>query len=156
MKKVNFAFFGSDTFSIDVLEELIKNDFIPSLIISVPDKPKGRHMILTSPLIKDFAIKNKIPVTQPSTLDTDFVKSLMSSPSTNFDLFIVASYGKIIPKIVLDIPKFGTLNAHPSLLPKWRGSSPLQSTILNNEQETGTTIIPVSYTHLTLPTNREV
>lgn len=137
---INFAFFGSDSFSISVLEELKSDGFIPSLIISVPDKPKGRHMIMTSPLIKDWAVKNKIRIIQPEKLDDKFVSELNKE---KFELFIVASYGKIIPKSVLEIPKYGTLNAHPSLLPKWRGASPLQSTILNNEQETGTTIMLV-------------
>lgn len=136
---IKWGFFGSDEFSITVLEELMKAGYFPALIITVPDQPKGRGLILTSPPIKSFAEKHGIPILQPFDLkDPDFHFQLSTF---NLELFIVASYGKIIPKLVLDIPAKGVLNVHPSLLPKFRGSSPIQSAILNDEKNTGVTIM---------------
>ena len=139
MSNVNFVYFGSDEFSIRVLEELMKAEYSPALIITVPDQPKGRGLILTPPLIKSFATKCNIPVLQPFNLTDHSLLSQLSK--VNCQMFLVASYGKIIPKSVLDIPQSGVLNVHPSLLPKFRGASPVQSAILNDEKSTGVTIM---------------
>ena len=114
---------------------------MPSLIVTAEDKPKGRRLILTPPEVKIWAEENNIPYIQPKTLRTREVAELIKSFATEgFDFFAVASYGKILPKEILDIPKKGVLNVHPSLLPKFRGPSPIQSAILS-ENETGVTII---------------
>lgn len=131
---INFAFFGTDEFSVGVLDILKEKGFLPSLVVTVPDKPKGRKMLLTPPPTKVWAQENKVEVTQPATL---------KNFSAAGDLFVIASYGKIIPKTVLDLPKHGTLNVHPSLLPKYRGATPLESAILGGDQETGVTIMLV-------------
>ena len=133
---LKFVFFGTSELSVKVLDILIKNGYTPGLIITPPDKPKGRKMILTPPPVKVFAQKHNLKIIQPEKLNLD-----IQCPSEDFDLFIVASYGKIIPKSILDIPKFGTLNVHPSLLPKFRGPSPIQSFILSGEEKTGVTIM---------------
>jgi len=133
-----FVFFGTSRFSVILLEELkTKFDITPSLIVTAPDRPVGRKQIITPPPVKEWAIENDIDTFQPEKLkDEDLLAELK-----NFKLFIVASYGKIIPQVVLDIPKLGTLNVHPSLLPSYRGASPIQNQILNNEPHVGTTIM---------------
>jgi len=133
-----FVFWGTSEFSVFVLEELKKKGLIPSLIITVPDKPKGRNLILCAPLAKQWAQKNNIKLLQPEKLDESFVDGISEQV---WDLFVVASYGKIIPKKILEIPKKGTLNVHPSLLPRLRGASPLQTMILEDEKNTGVTIM---------------
>ncbi|MFA7216812.1 MAG: methionyl-tRNA formyltransferase [Candidatus Paceibacterota bacterium] len=137
---INFAFFGTSRFSVIVLDELKKNGFLPSLIITTEDKPKGRKLILTPPEVKDWTLKENIPFIQPKTLKDSSVEKMIGETIKNPDVFIVASYGKIIPEDILNIPKHKTLNVHPSLLPKLRGASPIQSSILE-ENETGVTII---------------
>ena len=139
MSNLNFAFFGTSEFSVKILEKLIENGYVPSLIITAPDKPQGRKMIMTPPPVKVFAQNNNLKIIQPESLAVK--PPLGGLTAKSFDLFIVASYGKIIPKSILDIPKFGALNVHPSLLPKFRGPSPIQSFILSGEKKTGVTIM---------------
>ena len=131
----SFVFFGSDQFSVIVLEELIQNGFIPTLCITQPDRPKGRNLKKSPTILKEFCIKNKIPFETPEKL------KLSSLINSNYDLFIVASYGKIIPQTIIDIPKYGCLNVHPSILPKYRGASPVETAILEDTKETGVTIM---------------
>lgn len=134
---IPFAFFGTSRFSVILLEELREKGVIPSIIITAPDRPVGRKQIMTPPPVKEWAQQNNIPTLQPEKLkDEDFIAHLKDYP-----LFIVASYGKIIPKVILDLPKHGILNVHPSLLPKYRGASPIQNQILENEEHVGTTIM---------------
>ena len=141
MNKVKFVFFGSSKFSCIILDELKAAGFLPSLVVAVKDKPKGRKLLITPPDTKVWANANGIPCLQPEKLnDSDFQKRLLEEAADGANLFIVASYGKIIPRAVLDIPKYGTLNVHPSLLPKLRGATPIQSAILT-ENETGVSIM---------------
>ncbi|MCX6702135.1 MAG: methionyl-tRNA formyltransferase [Candidatus Zambryskibacteria bacterium] len=141
MKKIIWAFFGTSNFSVIILDELKTNGFIPTLIITTEDKPKGRKLILTPPEVKIWAEKEKVPYIQPKTLkNPDVVEIINKYAPKGFDVFVVASYGKIIPQSILDIPKYQTLNVHPSLLPKLRGASPIQNAILG-ESETGVTIM---------------
>ncbi len=135
---IRFAFFGTPKFGEAVLNELEKAGFLPSLVITAKDKAQGRKMQITPPPVKVWAKARGIPVLQPTNLsDSDFLQQLKA---TNYKLFIVASYGKIIPKEILDIPEFGSLNVHPSLLPKLRGASPIESVILE-EENTGVSIM---------------
>ncbi len=136
---LSFVFFGTTDFSVIVLEELKSQNLLPKLIITVPDKPKGRKLVLTPPPVKIWAEKEKIPVIQPKSLKSEEVVSQINS-SGSYDLFVVFSYGKIIPQNILDIPKHGVINLHPSLLPKLRGPSPIKTAILE-ESETGISII---------------
>ncbi len=143
MIKNKTLFFGTSEFSVDVLKTMIENGVRPLTIVTQPDKPKGRKMLLTPPPIKTWALENgytESQILQPIKLDADFTEKLKNNPG-DIELYILASYGKIIPKAVLDIPKYGTLNIHPSLLPKYRGSSPLQQTILNDDRHTGVTVM---------------
>lgn len=139
---INFCFFGSSRFSVITLNELAKLGTLPKLIVTTPDKPKGRGLVLSPTPVKEWALANNIPVFNPEKLDEDFVDQLKKqSTDLKIDLFIVASYGKIIPQSILNIPTKQTLNIHPSLLPKYRGASPLQSAILDDCKDTGVTIM---------------
>lgn len=138
---LEFVFFGTSNFSVYVLDELKKHGFVPKLIVTTPDKPKGRKLVLSPSEVKVWADENGVKHIEPKTLKNEEIESEIASFSENgFDLFVVASYGKIIPQNILDLPKYKTLNVHPSLLPKLRGPSPLQSAILN-EDKTGVAII---------------
>ncbi len=132
-------FFGTSTFSIHVLNKLKELGIVPDYIVTVPDRPAGRKLIMTPPPIKIWAHENSIKCLQFEKLDDEAVKVLKDTDAS--EIFIVASYGKIIPQSVLDIPLHGCLNVHPSLLPKLRGATPLQTSILEDMQETGVTII---------------
>lgn len=146
---IKFTFFGSSEFSIYVLDELKLHKILPSLIITLPDKPQGRKLVLTPNVVKIWGEQNNIPVLTPASLkNSDFTLML----TTNcYDLFLVASYGKIIPRDIFEIPAHKTLNIHPSLLPKYRGASPIISQILNNEKEIGVTIMQIEETMDTGP-----
>jgi methionyl-tRNA formyltransferase len=134
----NFVFWGSSEFSVVVLETLKKSGFLPSLIVTLPDSPAGRGLKLAPSPVKLWAIENNIDFLQPAHLDDNLSCQLAAS---SYQLFLAAAYGKIIPKKILDIPKYGSFNIHPSLLPKYRGPSPLQSQILADEKDVGVTII---------------
>jgi len=141
MKKqtIKIIFWGTPYFSARILEALIKAGFPPILTITAPDKPKGRGLEKQASEAKRMAIKHGLNVVQPQKLKE--ISLLGQIKVSEPDLFIVASYGKIIPKEILQIPKLGCLNIHPSLLPCYRGASPIQATILNGEKETGVTIM---------------
>ncbi len=138
LNNIKITFFGTSDFSVFCLEEMKILDLIPELIITSPDKPIGRGLKLEANPVKIWAEQNNISYLTPLKLDSDFILHLTPS---NCNLFIVASYGKIIPKTVLDLSKHGTINIHPSLLPKYRGPSPLQSQIVNNESDIGFSIM---------------
>lgn len=142
---MKFIFFGSPKFASIILEKLINVGFIPEAVVCNPDRPVGRKKIITAPPVKarimnyELRIRNKIKILQPEKLDEKFHNSLFILHNS-LDLFIVAAYSKIIPKEILKIPHLGTIGVHPSLLPKYRGSSPIQSALLNGDETTGTTI----------------
>lgn len=142
MNNLDFVFWGTPKVASDTLEILKNNGYIPSLIISAPDKPVGRKMIVTPPPVKIWARENNIPCIQPEKLDKEFINKLKEK---NFDLSIVVAYGKIIPEEVLNMPKKGSVNIHFSLLPKYRGASPVESAILNGEEKTGVSIQKMEY-----------
>ncbi len=141
--KITFAFFGTSKISVIVLDELKARGYVPALIVTGEDKPKGRKMILTPPETKVWAEAFGVPCLQLKTLrKPESEEAIRAFASQGFDLFLVASYGKMIPQNILDMPKYQTLNVHPSLLPKLRGPSPLISAILR-ENETGVTIMRI-------------
>jgi len=131
------VFLGTPEFGAIVLEKLAKTEFKPVLVITELDKPAGRKQTLTPPPVKVLAKKYKIPISQPSKIADSELQIANCKP----DLIIVAAYGQIIPKGILEIPEFGCLNVHPSLLPNYRGPSPIQAAILNGDEKTGATII---------------
>ncbi len=134
-----FAFFGTPEFATIILDELELKGYVPAVVVTAPDAQKGRKLILTPSAVSVWAKARSIPVLTPTTLrGREFSGSIAPY---SCELFIVAAYGKIIPKEILDIPHHGTLNVHPSLLPKFRGSSPIESAILSSEAHTGVTIM---------------
>ena len=140
---MKYIFFGTPEFAAIVLEKLINAGYVPEAVVCNPDEPVGRKQILTSPPVKSFIMEHgtwNIKIFQPIKLDSSF-KFQVSGLKP--DLAIIAAYGKIIPKTILDIPKYGFINVHGSLLPKYRGASPIQSAILNGDKETGITIMKV-------------
>lgn len=137
-KKIKIIFWGSDNFSVFVLEKIVKNGLPITAIITGPDTPQGRNLKPTSPIIVGWAKEKKIKYYQLSDHHS-FNWNILQPFKEN--LFIIASYGKIIPKDILNKAELGTLNIHPSLLPKYRGPSPIQSAILNNEKKSGVTLM---------------
>lgn len=125
-EKTRLIFFGTDEFAVAVLGHLLDRGIRPVAVITTLDKPAGRKLVLTPPAVKSFALKNKLEFIQPEKLK----EALPNLQKLNPDLALVASYGKILPREVIDLPKHGTLNIHPSLLPASRGPAPIQNTIL--------------------------
>lgn len=137
---MKIVFFGTPAFSVPFLQAL--NDDLETEVVAVvcqPDKPKGRGNKLCAPETKIFAVNHGIPVYQPKTLKTDEV--LLQLKALGGEMFVIVAYGKIVPQDVLDIPRHGALNVHPSLLPLYRGPSPMQWAILNGDAQTGVTIM---------------
>lgn len=136
-RSIKFVFFGTPEISVTVLKELESTGHVPAIIVTAPDKPQGRGMKLTAPPVKKWAIERNIPVVQP--LKSADIQAAIGSET--YDAFVLVAYGKILPQTVIDIPKRGILNVHPSLLPRFRGPSPVRSAILNNEKNTGVTVM---------------
>lgn len=128
----SIAFFGTPELSVWAFDEVVKTGITPTLVVTGPDKPKGRKLLLTPPPLKTWALAHDFPVAQPEKIDEAF-KTQLSEKS--WDLFIVVAYGLILPSWLLALPKHGTLNLHPSLLPKLRGPSPIRSAILLDQKE---------------------
>jgi len=133
------TFWGSSEFSVYCLEALKNLNILPSLIITTPDAKVGRGLILTANPVKIWAKQNNITCLTPDKLKV-FITELSKIGG---DIALVASYGKIIPQEIIDLPKYKTLNIHPSLLPKYRGPSPLQEQIINNDKAIGVTIMQI-------------
>jgi len=138
---LKFAFWGTPEVGSKTLEILKNSGYIPKIIITSPDKPQGRKLVVTPPPVKVWAESNNIPCLQPETIDQDFIEKLKEEQC---ELFIVVAYGKILPENLINLPKLGSINIHYSLLPKFRGASPVESAILNGEKETGVTIQQIS------------
>ncbi|PMP69175.1 MAG: methionyl-tRNA formyltransferase [Thermodesulfobacterium geofontis] len=138
MKKYKIVFFGSPEFAIPSLEALYENEDLKA-VVTQSDKPKGRGLKPSPSPVKAWALSKGLKVLEPLKLkDPQFIETIKSfSP----DLIVVCAYGKIIPKELLEIPKFGCWNIHASLLPKYRGASPINWVILEGEKETGVTIM---------------
>jgi len=137
---MKIIFIGTPEFGAIILEKLVKSTNKPFLVISAPDKAVGRKQIITPPPVAILAKEHKIPVVQPERIK-DFSNEIKRlSP----DLIILAAYGQIIPENILVAPKYGSINVHPSLLPLWRGPSPIQHAILNGDKKTGVTIMKMT------------
>ena len=136
-EKIKIVFMGTPEFGAVILEKLCLSEYKPVLAITAQDKPVGRKLILTPPPVKITAQKYGIPVRQPEKISS--LKSEISDLKP--DLIIVASFGRILPKEILELPKYGCLNLHPSLLPQYRGATPIQSAILDGCEKTGVSVI---------------
>lgn len=133
---MNICFFGSNNISLSFLKELIKkeNDVI---VITQPDKPSNRGLVIKPNIVKNFCLKNNLPfITPENLLDKEFIHQILNF---NPSLGIVVCYGKILPQELFSIPKYGCVNLHFSLLPRYRGPAPIQWTLINGETKTGVT-----------------
>lgn len=134
---MRIIFMGTPDFSVPALKALVEAGHDVIAVITQPDKPKGRGKEVQMPPVKEQALEYNIPVYQPvKARDTEFVKFLTDLAP---DVMVVAAFGQLLPKSILDIPKFGCINIHASLLPKYRGASPIQYAVINGEKESGIT-----------------
>jgi len=140
LSNIKIVFFGTSEFAIPILKSLIQESNVLA-VVTQPDKFSGRKKELTSPPIKLEIqnLKSEISVLQFESLKTP--EAIEELQKLNADMFIVAAYGKIIPQSILDIPKLGCINVHGSILPKYRGASPIHAALLNGDSETGNTIM---------------
>ncbi len=122
-----------------ILEALKNAALLPALVITTPDKPAGKGMQLTPPPVKTWSLHERWKVIQPEKLKDPLFLDMVKAE--HFDLFVVVAYGKIIPQEVIDLSPHGALNVHASLLPKFRGASPIETAILQDERHTGITIM---------------
>ena len=135
---MKIVFFGTGEFSTIVLKGLVENNHNVIAVVSQPDKVNARNNKIIFSSIKQYCIEKNIPLLQFAKLNMEGEEHLKNlSP----DIFVTASYGQIIKQHILDIPKYGTVNVHASLLPKYRGPAPIQAAILNGEKKTGVTIM---------------
>lgn len=137
---MKFAFFGGEPLAVPVLEELKQSNLIPDLIVCNPDRPSGRGQKLTPPPAKVWAEANDVEVFQPANYNDEEAKVKLSVDE--WDLFVVVAYNFILPDWLLELPKKGAINMHPSLLPRLRGASPIRTALLENlPEEVGVTIM---------------
>lgn len=136
--KIRTVFMGTSSFAATMLEGLINEHYNLVGIYTKPDKPVGRDRKIQASPVKDLALKNELPVYQPQKFTDEITDELKKLKP---DLIIVAAYGKILPKSVLNVPGFACINVHTSLLPKFRGPSPVQNALLCGEENTGVTIM---------------
>lgn len=136
---MRIVFMGTPEFAVPSLNQLIQDGHNIVGVYTQPDKPKNRGMKLTPPPVKVVAQANHLPVFQPKTLKDEAVQQELAALAP--ELIVVAAYGKLLPKAVLELPEKGCINVHSSLLPKYRGAAPINWAMLNGEPETGVTIM---------------
>ena len=136
---MKIVFMGTPDYAVNTLKALIKDGHQVAAVFCQPDKPVGRKQILTPPPVKVCALENNIPVFQPNTLRDGKAYEILKE--INPEVIVVVAYGKILPKEILNIPKYGCVNGHASLLPKYRGASPIQWCIVCGETKTGVTVM---------------
>ena len=136
---MRILFMGTSEFAVPALKALISHKFELIGLVTQPDRPSGRGKRLSPPPVKVIAAEHNIPVYQPEKVrEPDFVKILKRLTP---DVSVVAAFGQLLPQTVLDVPPCGTINLHPSLLPKYRGAAPIQWALMNGEAETGVTLM---------------
>jgi len=136
MKK-RVCFMGTPQFAVAILDALVQSDVEVVAVVSQPDKKVGRKQVLQETPVKERALSYNIPVLQPNKIK----ESLEELKLLNLDLIVTCAYGQFIPETILNIPRFGSVNIHASLLPKYRGGAPIHKAIINGETESGITIM---------------
>lgn len=134
---MNIVFMGTPDFAVPALKAIANSNHNVSGVFTQPDKPRGRKMIMTPPDVKVCAEELNIPVFQPKSMKSQEALQILTDLKP--DVVVVAAYGQILPQAVLDVPRFGCINIHGSLLPKYRGASPIQQAVLNGDKVTGVT-----------------
>ena len=135
---MNIVFFGTPDFAMESLKAINEAGHDIKLVVTNPDRPKGRGMKMIPSPVKEYALDNKLEVDQPEKVRNNF-EFIEKIKSINPDVICVVAYGKILPKELLDIPKLGCINVHGSLLPQYRGAAPIQWAIINGDKKTGVT-----------------
>jgi methionyl-tRNA formyltransferase len=134
-------FCGTPDFALPSLQALLTDDaFNVTLVITQPDRPAGRKRTLTPPPVKIFAEKNGIPVFQPENINVELRDYMEKNNIAKPDFLVVVAYGKILRQVILDLPLIAPINVHGSLLPRWRGASPVEHAVLAGDAETGVTV----------------
>ena len=139
---MRIIFAGTPDFAVPALSKIHNSNHQVLAVYCQPDRPKGRGKVLTSCAVKNFALENNLDVIQPENFSNE--QNLKKLGSLEPDLIIVAAYGQILSKEVLNLPKFGCLNIHASLLPRWRGAAPIERAILSGDKETGISIMQMN------------
>lgn len=139
---MNIVYMGTPDFAVPPLKAIIENGHNVMGVFTQPDKPKGRGYVLTPPPVKECAMQYNIPVYQPVSMKNGEALEILKQLSP--DIIVVTAYGKILPKDILELPKYGCINIHASLLPKYRGAGPIQWCVLNGEEKTGVTVMQMS------------
>ena len=139
---MRIIFVGTPDFAVPALSKIHNSNHQVIAVYCQPDRPKGRGKVLTSCAVKNFALENNLEVIQPENFSNE--QNVEKLASLEPDLIIVAAYGQILSKEVLDLPKFGCLNIHASLLPRWRGAAPIERAILSGDKETGVSIMQMN------------
>lgn len=134
---MNIIFMGTPDFSVPCLQRLIDDGHNVLAVFTQPDKPKGRGNHLAAPPVKELALQHNIPVYQPQKLRNSDALAVLTS--YNPELIIVVAYGQILPESIINLPKYGCVNIHASLLPRYRGAAPIQWCVLNGEEKSGVT-----------------
>ena len=146
MNHLPFIFFGTPDVASETLEIMYQKGLVPNLIITAPDRPSGRGMRMTPPPVKDFAVAHDIPYLQPEKITAEVLEEIEKFVHQHgIKIFIVVAYGKILPEKLITIPEYGTYNIHYSLLPRWRGASPVEASILAGDLVTGVCIQRMVY-----------
>lgn len=136
---MKIVFMGTPDFAAGALEALIQAGHEITAVVTQPDKPKGRSKELQFSPVKECALRHELPVFQPVKIKTP--EAMAELKKYEADVYVVAAFGQILSQEILDIPKYGSLNIHASLLPKYRGASPIQNVIIDGEEKTGITIM---------------
>ncbi|MBR1751206.1 MAG: methionyl-tRNA formyltransferase [Ruminococcus sp.] len=136
---MKIVFMGTPDFAVAALEKLYENNYDIAAVFTQPDKPKGRGYKLTPPPVKVLALEHGTPVYQPQSLKKDADEYIEVLRNIAPDAIVVAAYGKILPKEVLELPRLGCVNIHGSLLPEYRGAAPIQQAVLDDKKQTGIT-----------------
>ena len=139
MQTLRIVFMGTPDFAVPCLQTLLDSPHSVVGVFTQPDKPQGRKMVLTPPPVKVLAAENGMPVFQPEKMKDPATLEQLKILAP--DLIVVVAYGRILPRAVLELPRYGCINVHASLLPKYRGAAPIQWAILDGETETGVTIM---------------
>lgn len=134
---MRIVFMGTPDFAVPSLQSLVDAGHEICAVFTQPDKPKGRGYVLTQSPVKELALKYQIDVYQPKTLKSEEAAEQIRNLAP--DVIVVIAYGKLLPKAILDIPKYGCINVHGSLLPKYRGAAPIQWSVINGDKVTGVT-----------------
>lgn len=134
---MTIIFMGTPDFAVPSLRRLVEDGHTIAAVVTQADKPQGRRQQLTPPAVKAYALTEDLPVLQPATLKDEAVYAAMAALEP--DMIVVVAYGKLLPRRLLDLPRYGCVNVHASLLPRWRGAAPIQWSILAGDRETGVT-----------------